>query len=417
MRAHIACGITNGWRRAAASTAPRADRSMRLVEPALVHAQVAQPHLAGAADAGDGALHRRLEVALGAGQVAARVPSPSGQRAARSCGARRRRPCERPPRRSAARSGSRGRSTRPSRRPPARSAPAPRRTASLGVAPGARRSRVSASSARARCTSGSQRSGRRAPPRPPAPARARPGGSPSAAPRSPPRVTRRGPRPGAPAPRRRRPAPTPVDRAPRARASATAAPPRRRDRGRGRAPPAPRRPPGRPTTSAASAASRRVAATVRSIACRGPSNHGAVSSGTSGPRTRSRAIVAASRAESASPGGHRPLGGGDALVELAEVEPVGDERVAGVVPRDPIGAERAPQAADQHADLLARLGRQVVGPQHLGQHVHPDRRAPGDGQRGEERARLAAPDLAGRPAPRPRGPPGAAPGAPPRPGA
>ena len=83
MRAHMACGMTNGWRRAAASTAPRADRSMRLVEPALVHAQVAQPHLARAPDAGDRALHRGLEVALGAGQVAARVPGPSrqGQRA------------------------------------------------------------------------------------------------------------------------------------------------------------------------------------------------------------------------------------------------------------------------------------------------------------------------------------------------
>ncbi len=52
----------------------------RLREPALVHAQVAEPHLARTPDPGDGALHRRLEVPLGAGEIAARVPGPPRQR-------------------------------------------------------------------------------------------------------------------------------------------------------------------------------------------------------------------------------------------------------------------------------------------------------------------------------------------------
>ena len=94
---------------------------------------------------------------------------------------------------------------------------------------------------------------------------------------------------------------------------------------------------------------------------------------------------------------HRPLGRGDALVELLEIEPVGDERVASVMPGDAIRAERAAQSTHQHTDLLVRLARQVVSPQELGERVHPHRRAPSDRERGEERARLATPHLAGRP--------------------
>ena len=221
MRDHMACGITNGWRMAAASTAPRADSSsassnrpwcMRSEPshtspvprtPATVSARPPRRSRSAPArsprewrarpESVSALVRRSSSLAVRAASSAKRsalgksrlvvVGDPPGDLQRAGAGA----PAHGSPRRRAGRHRSRWR--------PARLGPAARAGPSAPGAAGARRRGASV--------------------------RARPRGSPRGAPRSPPRVTPRGPPPGAPAPGRRRRAPTPVGRARHARASAT----------------------------------------------------------------------------------------------------------------------------------------------------------------------------------------------------
>ena len=78
--------------------------------------------------------------------------------------------------------------------------------------------------------------------------------------------------------------------------------------------------------------------------------------------------------------------------QLIDVEPVGDEREAGVGAHDPLDAEHPAQSGHEHAHLLGRPRRQIGVPQCVGERRRRHRRATGDGEHLERGPRLATPE-------------------------
>ena len=87
---------------------------------------------------------------------------------------------------------------------------------------------------------------------------------------------------------------------------------------------------------------------------------------------------------------HATAGVVDQFGQRVEVEPVHEQGVAGVGPRQPVGAQHPAQPADQHPDLLGRPSGRGRGPHALGQPVDRDRAAAGQGQHLEHGPGLAA---------------------------
>jgi hypothetical protein len=73
-------------------------------------------------------------------------------------------------------------------------------------------------------------------------------------------------------------------------------------------------------------------------------------------------------------------GDGRQAPQLGDVQPVGDECIAGSGADDAIRSKHAPKPRDEYADLIDGTRRLIVAPQHVGDLVHRDRSAGGQGE-------------------------------------
>ncbi len=96
--------------------------------------------------------------------------------------------------------------------------------------------------------------------------------------------------------------------------------------------------------------------------------------------------------EPKAPGRRAPPRLLDEVGQRVKVEPVDDERVAGVGSRQAVGTEDTAQAAHQHAQLLGRATRCVVRPEAVDERVGRDRPAARQREHLQQPARLAAPE-------------------------